>query len=689
MAAEVSSENLTNATDTLRTHNDVEHSVLSSSELVISSNSLEEKENAHSNSKCENKIVFDNEPEQLTQGTVNILGLNSNARVQIISDTNAANMTGNNGPIYLLVSNDSPSAVIQTVGSTNEDAINVISTDTLKNETDSAATVQIMNSEGIPVNINVNDLLSTITGSKASITSGNEHEAQTGSILSLSSSILSTTGADTANNSQICHRQPVPSSRSGKYVIAKSPQVSAIPNWALHLRDCTMFGDTYTGYVTNEVEMDAVLNLYKKETQSLFAIRQTPSPAKDETTDTVRLMWKSQYVPYDGIPFVNVGRRATVMECEHGPRKRSNALKRMLQHHGQKHALKKIPNLTCPARLFVKKVRKFPQYRVPTDADPKLLRQLQEQSLKLVRQAGFHTGEIRLYMQLPLPTAHRYHNVGHCMEAFRKEIEEPDDLLMESIDVDSRVLNKIQELVRQGFVNPFIVRAAVKDFVENKMELNAPEQRPYKHNKAFYPPLIEIQNMIQQTQAALNSGVVAPLPAPEIPPVPIRQKRKRTTSMEMTSSPLIIKKIKVDQITEDVLSSSTGKTGLKSEEISESIDQSETISLSLTDNQLQNFSITNFTYDQLAQLAKIGLLALTNAAKDTPAVSVGTSESVDSNENLEHPTTDTHVTLTDDDRSSTLLITANNAEDEKLKLDILTSVPDVLQESDSTAAGNS
>lgn len=307
MAAEVSSENLTNATDTLRTHNDVEHSVLSSSELVISSNSLEEKENAHSNSKCENKIVFDNEPEQLTQGTVNILGLNSNARVQIISDTNAANMTGNNGPIYLLVSNDSPSAVIQTVGSTNEDAINVISTDTLKNETDSAATVQIMNSEGIPVNINVNDLLSTITGSKASITSGNEHEAQTGSILSLSSSILSTTGADTANNSQICHRQPVPSSRSGKYVIAKSPQVSAIPNWALHLRDCTMFGDTYTGYVTNEVEMDAVLNLYKKETQSLFAIRQTPSPAKDETTDTVRLMWKSQYVPYDGIPFVNVG----------------------------------------------------------------------------------------------------------------------------------------------------------------------------------------------------------------------------------------------------------------------------------------------------------------------------------------------------------------------------------------------
>ena len=83
------------------------------------------------------------------------------------------------------------------------------------------------------------------------------------------------------------------------------------------------------------------------------------------------------------------------MECEYGPRKRNNALKRMIQLHGHKNALAKIPNLTCPARLFVKKVRKFPQFRVPSDADPKVLRQLQEQSLKLVRQHGFQTGEIR------------------------------------------------------------------------------------------------------------------------------------------------------------------------------------------------------------------------------------------------------------------------------------------------------
>ena len=45
------------------------------------------------------------------------------------------------------------------------------------------------------------------------------------------------------------------------------------------------------------------------------------------------------------------------------------------------------------------------------------------------------------------------------------------------------------------------------------MPLNVQENKPSKHNKAFYPPMIEIQNIIQQTEAALNSGMLTPLPA--------------------------------------------------------------------------------------------------------------------------------------------------------------------------------
>ena len=68
----------------------------------------------------------------------------------------------------------------------------------------------------------------------------------------------------------------------------------------------------------------------------------------------------------------------------------------------------------------------------------------------------------RLYMQLPLPTAHRYHHIGNSIEAFQKELDDHDEILIESLAVDSRVLDKVQELVRQGFVNPFIVRAGLK-----------------------------------------------------------------------------------------------------------------------------------------------------------------------------------------------------------------------------------
>ena len=44
------------------------------------------------------------------------------------------------------------------------------------------------------------------------------------------------------------------------------------------------------------------------------------------------------------------------------------------------------------------------------------------------------------------------------------------------------------------------------------MELGLNETRPPKHDKAFFPTLIEIQNMIQQTEAAVDAGILDKLP---------------------------------------------------------------------------------------------------------------------------------------------------------------------------------
>ena len=236
--------------------------------------------------------------------------------VQILSGTNLVSVTGIDGELYLLLSDPNSSSScstnslqsIHTRAKHQDGTVTILpSLESIKTITGNQQhTIQIMNSEGIPVQVNVNELLSSLTETKTVIST-----SETTTMLSLSSAIISSTGSDSNPLS-------VTKAKSSKenFDIIQSTTVqpkqtinsSGIPNWAMHLQDCVLYGDTYTGYVTNQNDMDLVLNTYKKETQSLFAIRQTPSPAKDESADTVRLMWKSQYVPFDGIPFVNVGK---------------------------------------------------------------------------------------------------------------------------------------------------------------------------------------------------------------------------------------------------------------------------------------------------------------------------------------------------------------------------------------------
>ena len=119
-------------------------------------------------------------------------------------------------------------------------------------------------------------------------------DSQENNIISTESAIVSTV-ADTVS------------------VLAQSQGLALVPTnmppWAGRLRDCEMIGDSYRGYVTNEVELDLILTLHKQHTSTCWGTRQSPSSAKP----SIRLMWRSQYVPYDGIPFLNTG--AKIQGC--------------------------------------------------------------------------------------------------------------------------------------------------------------------------------------------------------------------------------------------------------------------------------------------------------------------------------------------------------------------------------------
>lgn len=129
------------------------------------------------------------------------------------------------------------------------------------------------------------------------------------------------------------------------------PLPADCPTWAHRIRCCEKIGDSYRGYVDSEVDLDLLLTYHKQHTQSFWGTRQSPSPAKPST----RLMWKSQYVPFDGIPFVNSGSRAIVMECQYGPRRKGSTLKKhmMEQCGASKQCEQFVPGdyrQTCPAR---------------------------------------------------------------------------------------------------------------------------------------------------------------------------------------------------------------------------------------------------------------------------------------------------------------------------------------------------
>ncbi|XP_061042575.1 calcium-responsive transcription factor isoform X2 [Eubalaena glacialis] len=289
------------------------------------------------------------------------------------------------------------------------------------------------------------------------------------------------------------------------------PLSSNTPIWACRLRSCEKIGDSYRGYCVSETELESVLTFHKQQTQSVWGTRQSPSPAKPAT----RLMWKSQYVPYDGIPFVNAGSRAVVMECQYGPRRKGFQLKKISEQESRSCQLYKA---TCPARIYIKKVQKFPEYRVPTDPkiDRKIIRTEQEKAFNMLKKNLVDAGGVlRWYVQLPTQQAHQYHELETpCLPLSPSSFpmssleEEETAVRDENCALPSRlhpqVAHKIQELVSQGIQQVYAVRKQLRKFVER--ELFKPDEVPERHNLSFFPTVNDIKNHIHEVQKSLRNG---------------------------------------------------------------------------------------------------------------------------------------------------------------------------------------
>nr|XP_046204262.1 calcium-responsive transcription factor isoform X3 [Oncorhynchus gorbuscha] len=283
-------------------------------------------------------------------------------------------------------------------------------------------------------------------------------------------------------------------------------------------------GDSYRGYCNTDTELETILLLHKQQTNSVFGTRQSPSPAKPAS----RLMWKSQYVPYDGVPFVNAGSRAIVMECQYGPRRKGLQPKKTAEQNIS-------PNIdykaTCPARIYIKKVCKFPQHRVPTDpnVDKRVVRQEQEKAFFNLRKTLWDVGGVlRYYMQLPTQKAHLYHDMEALLlppppdllflpmeEEVKQEEEDEEErgcVCEEGAEdggsmpsrLHPRVAEKIRELVEQGYHQVYQVRKQLRRFVEREMFKS--EEVPERHNLCYFPTVNDIKNHIHEAQKTFQQA---------------------------------------------------------------------------------------------------------------------------------------------------------------------------------------
>jgi len=185
------------------------------------------------------------------------------------------------------------STTIQTISQQNG-GITTISSSTLPETM--TTTEAMMATESISVGTQ-QEASATLSGQDQEIVDNIPQVQQQESVVSVcvtGSLVVSTENVAITTSASLDPSQQIPN---------LSSSVQANYPWAARLHDCELIGDSYRGYVTSEVELDLILTLHKQHTNSCWGTRQSPSSAKP----SIRLMWKSQYVPYDGIPFLNTG----------------------------------------------------------------------------------------------------------------------------------------------------------------------------------------------------------------------------------------------------------------------------------------------------------------------------------------------------------------------------------------------
>ncbi|KAM4634766.1 uncharacterized protein ACJ7VT_003335 isoform 2-T2 [Polymixia lowei] len=215
----------------------------------------------------------------------------------------------------------------------------------------------------------------------------------------------------------------------------------------------------------------------------------------------MRVFWEwckgkdTPLIPFDGIPFVFVGRK--IMGChrgkdKHARKKQQYADKRDREEqeglcHGKKrrrHLLIKTKKLSCPALIGVTRIAKFPGFKLDK-ADRIRERKTKSRALRLALQTDPKSVQWKdlYFIRIPCLSDHSGHPIGEGAE-----------------EVDDRVRALIKGKVQEGMTKVAEIKKYMVQFVHNEL---FPDSAP-PQLRAFFPKEKTVRSIMKQARTEIH-----------------------------------------------------------------------------------------------------------------------------------------------------------------------------------------
>ncbi|XP_050967295.1 uncharacterized protein si:dkey-31c13.1 isoform X1 [Labeo rohita] len=186
---------------------------------------------------------------------------------------------------------------------------------------------------------------------------------------------------------------------------------------------------------------------FEEDTMTKFVVwtKDKAFGVDDPKPGSKKIMWQLQYVPFDGIPFMVLGRR--VYSCHLGVDKHKHEKqKRQLQllndqsehcYEERRRRLQDSKKLDCPARIYVVHLIRFPDYKIPDD----IHKQRKESSERLRRALTANPSAVKFEEQYVACFPGIEEHKNHPLVAKAAEVHKP---------ADTRVEKHIEKLALAG-----------------------------------------------------------------------------------------------------------------------------------------------------------------------------------------------------------------------------------------------